>query len=115
MLKCEDLRHKRTLAPKWGFIKYTAIHEGNIADCNTLSAMIDKLSTHTCSLFRASLPFNQIIYLTQASACDFKKVSIKYKQIFKFNDCSEGQQHKRTLALKSFRFSFVTGSILTTK
>ena len=32
-----------------GFIKYTAIHEGNIADCNTLSAMIDKLSTHTCS------------------------------------------------------------------
>ena len=32
-----------------GFIKYTAIHEGNIADCNTLSTMIDKLSTHTCS------------------------------------------------------------------
>lgn len=32
-----------------GFIKYTAIHEGNIADCNTLSAMIDKLATHTCS------------------------------------------------------------------
>ena len=32
-----------------GFIKYTAIHEGNIADCNTLSAMIDKLSTHTCA------------------------------------------------------------------
>jgi transposase len=31
-----------------GFIKYTAIHEGNIADCNTLSAMIDKLATHTC-------------------------------------------------------------------
>ena len=66
-------------------------------------------------LFRASLPFNQIIYLAQASACAFKKVSIKYKQIFKFNDCSECQQHKRTLALKSFRFSFVTGFILTTK
>ena len=32
-----------------GFIKYTAIHEGNIADCNTLSTMIDKLATHTCS------------------------------------------------------------------
>lgn len=32
-----------------GFIKYTAIHEGNIADCNTLSAMIDKLAVHTCS------------------------------------------------------------------
>lgn len=32
-----------------GFIKYTAIHEGNIADCNTLSAMIDKLASHTCS------------------------------------------------------------------
>ena len=32
-----------------GFIKYNAIHEGNIADCNTLSAMIDKLASHTCS------------------------------------------------------------------
>jgi transposase len=32
-----------------GFIKYTAIHEGNIADCNTLSTMIDKLAGHTCS------------------------------------------------------------------
>jgi transposase len=32
-----------------GFIKYTAIHKGNIADCNTLSTMIDKLATHTCS------------------------------------------------------------------
>ena len=31
-----------------GFIKYTAIHEGNVADCNTLATMIDKLSTHTC-------------------------------------------------------------------
>ena len=31
------------------FIKYTAIHKGNIADCNTLSTMIDKLATHTCS------------------------------------------------------------------
>jgi Transposase DDE domain len=30
-----------------GFIKYSAIHEGNIADCNTLSTMIDKLVTHT--------------------------------------------------------------------
>jgi transposase len=32
-----------------GFIKYNAIHEGNIADCHTLSAMIDKLASHTCS------------------------------------------------------------------
>lgn len=31
-----------------GFIKYTAIHEGNVADCTTLAAMIDKLATHTC-------------------------------------------------------------------
>ena len=31
-----------------GFIKYSAIHEGNIADCNTLSQMIDKLASHTC-------------------------------------------------------------------
>lgn len=32
-----------------GFIKYSSILEGNIADCNTLSAMIDKLSGHTYS------------------------------------------------------------------
>lgn len=31
-----------------GFIKYSSILEGNIADCNTLSAMIEKLATHTC-------------------------------------------------------------------
>ena len=31
-----------------GFIKYSAVLEGNIADCKTLSAMIEKLSTHTC-------------------------------------------------------------------
>lgn len=31
-----------------GFIKYSSILEGNIADCNTLSAMIDKLASHTC-------------------------------------------------------------------
>ena len=31
-----------------GFIKYSSILEGNIADCNTLSAMIEKLAGHTC-------------------------------------------------------------------
>lgn len=31
-----------------GFIKYSSILEGNIADCNTLSAMIEKLKEHTC-------------------------------------------------------------------
>jgi transposase len=30
-----------------GFIKYSSVHEGNIADCDTLSKMIDKLSSHT--------------------------------------------------------------------
>lgn len=30
-----------------GFIKYTAIHEGNLTDCKTLAAMIEKLSAHT--------------------------------------------------------------------
>jgi transposase len=30
-----------------GFIKYSAIHEGNMADCNTLGAMIDKLASST--------------------------------------------------------------------
>jgi transposase len=36
-----------------GFIKYSAIHEGNIADCNTLDAMIDKLSR--CSITKGSV------------------------------------------------------------
>lgn len=31
-----------------GFIKYSSVLEGNIADCNTLSAMIEKLRGHTC-------------------------------------------------------------------
>ena len=31
-----------------GFIKYSSIHQGNIADCATLSTMIDKLAVHTC-------------------------------------------------------------------
>jgi transposase len=30
-----------------GFIKYSSIYEGNMADCNTLGTMIDKLSSAT--------------------------------------------------------------------
>jgi len=30
-----------------GFIKYSSVLEGNIADCKTLPAMIEKLSEHT--------------------------------------------------------------------
>lgn len=30
-----------------GFIKYSSIHRGNIADCDTLSTMIDKLASHS--------------------------------------------------------------------
>ncbi|MEB2786595.1 hypothetical protein [Algoriphagus persicinus] len=29
-------------------IKYSSVLEGNIADCNTLSAMIEKLASQTC-------------------------------------------------------------------
>lgn len=32
-----------------GFIKYSAIHEGNTADCTTLVTMIEKIKVHTCS------------------------------------------------------------------
>ncbi len=32
-----------------GFIKYSSVLEGNVADSSTLPAMIEKLSTHTCS------------------------------------------------------------------
>lgn len=31
-----------------GFIKYSAVHEGNMADSKTLEGMINKLSIHTC-------------------------------------------------------------------
>ena len=31
-----------------GFIKYSSVLQGNIADCQTLSAMIEKLASHTC-------------------------------------------------------------------
>jgi transposase len=31
----------------YGFIKYSCIHEGNMADCSNLSLMIDKLSSRT--------------------------------------------------------------------
>lgn len=31
-----------------GFIKYSSVLQGNIADCSTLSAMIEKLASHTC-------------------------------------------------------------------
>ena len=31
-----------------GFIKYSSVLQGNVADCQTLSAMIEKLAAHTC-------------------------------------------------------------------
>lgn len=31
-----------------GFVKYSSILEGNIADCKTLSATMEKLASHTC-------------------------------------------------------------------
>jgi len=36
-----------------GFIKYSSILEGNIADSDTLSPMIDKLASHTCKQKKA--------------------------------------------------------------
>ena len=36
-----------------GFIKYSAIYEGNMADCATLGAMIDKLRVATCEESKA--------------------------------------------------------------
>jgi transposase len=32
-----------------GFIKYSSVLEGNVADCNTLPTMIEKLRNHTCN------------------------------------------------------------------
>lgn len=31
-----------------GFIKYSTLHEGNMADCDTLAQMMDKLTVYTC-------------------------------------------------------------------
>lgn len=63
-----------------GVIKYTAIHEGNIADCNTFSAMIDKLSTHTCAhtatvVLDAGIATEENLALIQEKGCNYLCVS----------------------------------------
>lgn len=63
-----------------GFIKYSAIHEGDIADCETLSTMIDKLKKHTCPekavvVIDAGIATEDNLKLILAKGCEYLCVS----------------------------------------
>jgi transposase len=63
-----------------GFIKYSSILEGNITDCNTLSAMIEKLSSHTCNspavvVLDAGIATEENLQLIQAKGYKYLCVS----------------------------------------
>jgi len=59
-----------------GFIKYSAVHEGNIADCNTLGSMIDKLSQ--CSNTKGSIVVLDAGIATQDNLALLSKKGYKY-------------------------------------
>ena len=59
-----------------GFIKYSAIHEGNIADCNTLGSMIDKLSE--CSNTKGSVVVLDAGIATEDNLALLSKKGYKY-------------------------------------
>lgn len=59
-----------------GFIKYSAIHEGNMADCNTLSSMIDKLSE--CSNTKGSVVVLDAGIATENNLALLSKKGYKY-------------------------------------
>lgn len=63
-----------------GFIKYSSVLEGNIADCNTLSAMIEKLSSHTCGsnavvVLDAGIATEENLHLIEAKGYKYLCVS----------------------------------------
>ncbi|RZS95836.1 IS1634 family transposase [Cecembia calidifontis] len=63
-----------------GFIKYSSILEGNIADCNTLAAMIEKLSVHTCTgpavvVLDAGIATEENLHLIQSKGYSYLCVS----------------------------------------
>jgi transposase len=65
-----------------GFIKYSSVLEGNIADCNTLSAMIEKLAAHTVGP-------NAVVVLDAGIATEDNLALIEqkgYKKMFTTND-----------------------------
>jgi transposase len=49
-----------------GFIKYSAIYEGNMADCNTLGNMIDKLASATTTVAPATVDGKKRIVVIDA-------------------------------------------------
>jgi transposase len=63
-----------------GFIKYSSIHEGNMADCNSLPQMIDKLASHTCNhkavvVLDAGIATEQNLQLIEAKGYKYLCVS----------------------------------------
>lgn len=66
-----------------GFIKYSSILEGNIADCKTLSAMIDKLASHSAIKKAVSTVKNTDYYLevtSQAKALKEKSMTLAFEK-----------------------------------
>lgn len=73
-----------------GFIKYTSIHEGNIADCKTLSVMIEKLSVQTDNrkaiiVLDAGIATEQNLALLQANGYSYVCVSRSNLNEFSFD------------------------------
>lgn len=64
----------------YGFIKYSAIHEGNMADCKNLSQMIDKLSRCTNApnpvvVMDAGIATEENLEMIRAKGCHYLCVS----------------------------------------
>lgn len=73
-----------------GFIKYSAIHEGNIADCQTLSTMIDKLRGHTCPgkavvVIDAGIATEENLKLILAKGCEYLCVTRRKLKDYAYN------------------------------
>ncbi len=73
-----------------GFIKYSAIHEGNIADSKTLSTMIDKLKKHTCPdkavvVIDAGIATEDNLKLIREKGCEYLCVSRKKLKEYAFD------------------------------
>lgn len=64
----------------YGFIKYSCIHEGNMADCKSLSLMIDKLSHRTNAanpvvVIDAGIASEENLAMIRAKGCHYLCVS----------------------------------------
>ena len=63
----------------YGFIKYSCIHEGNMADCNKLSLMIDKLSSRTNATTCPVITGNPVVVMDAGIATEENLAMIRAK------------------------------------